>query len=138
MIGVIYWTGSGSTEEMANIVAEGVKAAGKDVIVKRCEEISVQEAMECEAFAFGCPAMGDEVLEETAFEPWFAEMEAKLSGKKVGLFGSYGWGTGLWMENWEARTKDAGAEVIATVIAQGAADSDATDALKAMGETLAK
>ncbi len=131
MVGVFYWTGSGFTEEMATFVAEGLDKAGKPFIMKRVEEITPAEALEqCEAFAFGCPAMGAEVLEETVFEPWFEEIEKGLSGKKVALFGSYGWGTGEWMDNWSARVKEDGAELVDTVIAQAAADDDAKAVLQ--------
>lgn len=137
MIGVIYWTGNGSTEEMANAVVEGIKAAGGEALLKNVEDITVDEALACSALALGCPAMGDEVLEESVFEPWFTDLEGKLSGKKVGLFGSYGWGTGVWMENWEARCKDAGATVVSTVIAQGAPDDDAVASLHELAKGLA-
>lgn len=137
MIGVIYWTGNGSTEEMANAVVEGIKAAGGEALLKNVEDITVDEALACSALALGCPAMGDEVLEESVFEPWFTDLEGKLSGKKVGLFGSYGWGTGVWMENWEARCKDAGVTVVSTVIAQGAPDDDAVASLHELAKGLA-
>lgn len=137
MIGVIFWTGSGNTEEMANAVAEALKEAGKEVLLKNVEETTVDEVLGCDAIAFGCPAMGDEVLEESVFEPFFTDVEQKLSGKKVGLFGSYGWGSGTWMENWEQRSKDAGAEVVGTVIACGAPEDDAIDSLKEMAGKLA-
>ena len=103
---VIYWSGTGNTEAMAKAAAEGANA----------ELFSVSDfsgnIADYEAFAFGCPAMGAEVLEEDEFEPFFTDAEASLSGKKVILFGSYGWGDGEWMRNWEERVKAAGAELI--------------------------
>ena len=109
MVGVIYWTGSGNTEEMALAVEAGIKAAGGEALVKRVEELSPEEALQCDAIAFGCPAMGDEVLEETAFDPFFSQVEGSLSGKKLALFGSYGWGDGQWMRDWQDRCAAAGA-----------------------------
>ena len=103
---VIYWSGTGNTEAMAKAVAEGANA----------ELFAVSDftgnAADYDAFAFGCPAMGAEVLEEEEFEPFFNGIESSLSGKKVLLFGSYGWGDGEWMRNWYDRTKAAGAELI--------------------------
>lgn len=137
MIGVIYWTGSGATEEMAKAIVKGIEANGKEALLKRVEEISVADALaQCESFAFGCPAMGDEVLEESAFDPWFTEIEGSLSGKKVALFGSYGWGTGVWMEQWDARTKEAGAEVVGTSMACGAPDDAANEECENLGKLL--
>ena len=103
---VIYWSATGNTEAMAKAVAEGAGIEAASV-----SDFS-GEIKEYDAFAFGCPAMGDEVLEESEFEPFFASIEGELSGKKVLLFGSYGWGDGQWMRDWEERTKAAGAELV--------------------------
>ena len=103
---VIYWSGTGNTETMAKAAAEGANA---DLFT--VSEFS-GKAADYDAFAFGCPAMGAEVLEEEEFDPFFTGIEGSLSGKKVLLFGSYGWGDGEWMRNWYDRTKAAGAELI--------------------------
>ena len=97
---VVYWSGTGNTEEMANAVAAGMKSAGAEVTVYTPEDFSAEKLDELEAVAFGCPAMGDEVLEESEFEPMFTACEGKLNGKSIALFGSYGWGDGEWMRTW--------------------------------------
>ena len=130
---VIYWSGTGNTEAMAKAVAEG---AGADLF--EVSEFSADLA-DFDAIAFGCPAMGAEVLEEDVFEPFFADAEGKISGKKVALFGSYGWGDGQWMREWEDRAKAAGAELVADgLTVNEAPDDDALAQCKALGETLAK
>ena len=103
---VIYWSGTGNTEAMAKAAAEGANAE-----LFAVSDFSGNIA-DYDAFAFGCPAMGAEVLEEEEFEPFFTSAEASLSGKKVLLFGSYGWGDGEWMRNWCERAKAAGAELV--------------------------
>ena len=103
---VIYWSATGNTEAMANAVAAG---AGVEAVTVSDFSGDIKEYA---ALALGCPAMGDEVLEESEFEPFFASIEDELSGKKVLLFGSYGWGDGQWMRDWEERTKAAGAELV--------------------------
>ena len=100
-VAVVYWSSTGNTESMANAVADGAKAAGAEVSVFETADFDAAKVDGFDAIAFGCPAMGDEVLEEDEFEPMFSSCEAKLSGKKIGLFGSYGWGDGEWMLNWE-------------------------------------
>lgn len=111
-IAVIYWSGTGNTQMMAEAVAEGAKGSGADVSLLTVSETSAADAASYDALALGCPAMGGEVLEETEFEPFFTELESKLSGKKVALFGSYGWGDGQWMRDWQDRTAAAGAEIV--------------------------
>ena len=111
-IAVVYWSGSGNTEAMAKAAAEGVKKAGGEATIARVDEFPVSDMDGYDGFLFGCPAMGAEVLEETEFEPFFAEAEQKLSGVAVGLFGSYGWGGGEWMRNWAERTRKDGAKLI--------------------------
>ena len=109
---VIYWSSTGNTEAMAQAVAEGAKAAGVEIDLMEVSQVSPEQALEYEALALGCPAMGDEELEEEEFEPFFTELEKNLSGKKVALFGSYDWGDGQWMRDWYERTSDAGAELV--------------------------
>lgn len=89
---VIYWSGTGNTQEMANAVFEGAKAADADSALFAVSETDAASAATYDVLLLGCPAMGAEVLEEDEFEPFFTELESKLAGKKVGLFGSYGWG----------------------------------------------
>ncbi|MBO6232087.1 MAG: flavodoxin [Ruminiclostridium sp.] len=103
---VIYWSGTGNTEAMAKAVAEG---AGTEAISVSDFSGSISDYG---ALAFGCPAMGDEQLEEAEFEPFFTGIEKELSGKRVVLFGSYDWGTGDWMHTWEERVKGDGAELV--------------------------
>lgn len=137
-VAVVYWSGTGNTEAMANAVAEGVKAAGAEADLLTAGDFSAAQMDDYDAVAFGCAAMGDEVLEESEFEPMFEECEAKLGGKKIALFGSYGWGDGQWMRDWEERCKSAGAVLAADfVICQDAPDDDAADSCKALGEALA-
>ena len=93
-VAVVFWSGTGNTEAMADKVAEGAKEAGAEVSVFSAEDFSADKVEEFDGLAFGCPAMGDEELEDTIFEPMYAACEPKLAGKKVGLFGSYGWGDG--------------------------------------------
>ena len=111
-VAVIYWSGTGNTKMMAEAVSEGAKNAGAEVSLLNVSETNAAEAASFDVLALGCPAMGGEVLEEMEFEPFFTELESKLSGKKVALFGSYGWGDGQWMRDWQERTSLAGAEII--------------------------
>ena len=137
-VAVVYWSSTGNTEAMANAVADGVKGKGGEAVLHTCEDFDGSKVTEYDAIAFGCPAMGDEVLEEDEFEPMFSECEAKLSGKKIGLFGSYGWGDGEWMHNWEDKCKEDGAVLVADgVICQEEPDDDAVESCKALGKALA-
>ena len=97
---VIYWSSTGNTEAMAQAISDGVREAGVETELIEVGQISPEQAAEYEVLALGCPAMGDEELEESEFEPFFAELEKSLSGKKVVLFGSYDWGDGQWMRDW--------------------------------------
>ena len=136
---VVYWSGTGNTQMMAEKVAEGVRAAGAEADVYNCTEFSADLMDNYEAVAFGCPSMGSEQLEDTEFEPVFTECEAKLSGKVIGLFGSYGWGDGEWMRSWEDRVRAAGATLVGGegVIANEAPDEDAQAACEKLGEAVA-
>lgn len=108
---VIYWSGTGNTEAMANQIADAARAKGAEVDLMEVSMTSAADAAGYEKLVLGCPAMGAEVLEEEVFEPFFTELEGKLGGRKVALFGSYGWGDGEWMRSWKERADAAGANV---------------------------
>jgi flavodoxin short chain len=106
---VAYWSGTGNTETMAKQVAKAAQDAGADVVCKFVSEVSRDMVKDAEALAFGCPAMGAEVLEESEMEPFIAGLsQAELGGKALGLFGSYDWGDGQWMRDWVERMKGLG------------------------------
>lgn len=135
---IVYWSSTGNTEAMANAVLEGAQAAGAQAELIAAGEFSGAMLEGYDAVAFGCPAMGAEVLEEDEFEPMFTGCEAGLSGRKIGLFGSYGWGDGQWMRDWQERCEADGAVLAAEpVIANEEPDDDALAACRALGAALA-
>lgn len=135
---VIYWSGTGNTEAMANAIAEGMKGKGAEVTVFMASEFGADKVAKFDVLAFGCPAMGAEVLEEDEFEPMFTDVEGSLKDKKVALFGSYGWGDGEWMRNWEEQCKGLGAVMACDfVICNGEPDDDAKASCEALGKALA-
>ena len=137
-VAVVYWSGTGNTEAMANAVLEGVKEAGAEGELLNCGEFDAAKVADYDAIAFGCPAMGDEVLEEGEFEPMFEGCVSALKGKKIALFGSYGWGDGEWMRNWEDECHNAGAVLACdSVTCNDAPDSDCESACRALGKQLA-
>lgn len=138
-IAVVYWSGTGNTEAMANAVLEGANAAGGEGDLLTAAEFTADQVGEYDAIAFGCPSMGVESLEEGEFEPMFRACEPALAGKKLALFGSYGWGDGEWMRTWEDECRADGANLVCeSVICNEAPDDDALAACKALGEALAK
>ena len=137
-IAVVYWSSTGNTETMAQAVQEGAKHAGAEAELFTAAEFDGGKMDEFDAVAFGCPAMGAEELEDGEFAPMFETCESKLSGKKIALFGSYGWGDGEWMRNWEETcAADGAALACESVICQETPDDDALTACKALGAALA-
>ena len=110
-IAVVYWSDTGNTEAMARLVAEGIQSAGGKAEIITADSFGPDKVSQYDAIAFGCPAMGDEILEEDIFEPMFTAVEGLLSGKRVGIFGSYDWGDGQWMREWADRCRAAGADL---------------------------
>ena len=138
-IAVVFWSGTGNTEAMAASVAEGVQDAGAEAVMMTASEFDVTMMDTFDAVAFGCPSMGAEELEESEFAPMFSACEAKLSGKRIALFGSYGWGDGEWMRTWEENCKNNGADLVCEpVICNEAPDDEAIAACKALGTALAQ
>ena len=136
-IAVVYWSGTGNTEAMASAVADGIEAAGGEAVQFTAAEFDVDRMDEFDAVAFGCPSMGSEELEDSEFLPMFESVEGKLNGKKIALFGSYGWGDGEWMRNWNDRCVEDGAVMACDfVICNDAPDDEAVEACKTLGAAL--
>ena len=136
-IAVVYWSGTGNTEAMAQAVAEGAKNAGGDVSLLTSADFGASDMDTYDAVAFGCPAMGSEELEDGEFGPMFSGCEKELSGKKIALFGSYGWGDGEWMRTWEDTCRDDGAVLACeSVMCNEAPDDEGLDACRKLGAAL--
>ena len=138
-ISIVYWSGTGNTELMAQKVAEGVREAGQEAVVLSVDLADVSELKKARAFALGCPSMGAEQLEETQMEPFMCDLENGIGGKQIGLFGSFGWGGGEWMRDWEERVRNAGASVVGEegIIVNGAPDEETEEKCKELGRALA-
>ena len=137
-VAVVYWSGTGNTEAMANAVVEGAKAAGAEVELFTASEFNSNKMDEFDAIAFGCPSMGAEELEESEFAPMFEDCESKLSGKKIALFGSYGWGDGEWMRTWEETCNSDGANLVCDyVICNNEPDEEGLESCKELGNKVA-
>ncbi len=136
---IIYWSGTGNTAAMAAAIAEGAKEASAEAELITAETAGAADVQDAKAIALGCPSMGAEQLEETIMEPLMEELDGAISGKTVVLFGSYGWGSGDWMRDWEDRVSSDGASVWngEGIIANNAPDDDALDACKSAGRDLA-
>ena len=135
-VAVVFWTGTGNTEAMANAVAEGAAAAGAEARAISVADFSADDVAGYDALAFGCPAMGAEELESDEFEPVWEACKPALVGRPVALFGSYGWGGGEWMDTWKEDAEAAGLTVVDALIANEAPDDEAVEACQALGRAL--
>lgn len=136
-VAVVYWTGSGNTEAMAEAVAEGAETKGATAEQILAADFPLSAAEEYNAYAFGCPAMGAEELEDSEFQPMWDEVKGSLGDKKVVLFGSYGWGSGEWMDAWKEDAEEAGVNVIDSLIVNEQPDDDGIAACQSLGAQLA-
>lgn len=136
-IAVVYWSGTGNTEEMSKYVVEGAKTVGAETETFTAANFKAVDVERFDAIAFGCPSMGAEVLEEGEFQPMWDSVEPILNGKKIALFGSYGWGDGEWMREWKSACEKAGAVLVCDfVICQESPDDSAKEACKELGKSL--
>ncbi len=137
-VAVVFWSGTGNTAAMASAVEAGAKGKGAEVTMFGPNDFSADKVAEFDGIAFGCPAMGAEVLEESSYDPMFTEVEGSLKGKNIALFGSYGWGDGQWMRDWEDRCGKVGAKLAYdSVMANNAPGEDALDECRSLGAALA-
>jgi flavodoxin short chain len=136
-INIVYWSGTGNTEAMANLIKEGAQGKGAEVSLKSVSDANAAD-LDGDVLALGCPSMGVETLEESEFEPYIQSIETQVAGKKLALFGSYGWGDGEWMREWSVRMENAGATLAAeSLIVNDAPSGDSADECKAFGALIA-
>ena len=128
-VAIVYATTTGNTEQLANAAAEGAKSAGREVSLTTADKGDISEALGADLILLGSPAMGAEQLEES-MEDFFSGIESQLSGKKVGLFGSYDWGDGQWLSDWSDRVTGDGATLVGAVKAQLTPDDAALEEVK--------
>lgn len=136
---IVYWSGTGNTKMMAEQIGKGVLSEGGEAEVLEVSGVKAEALKEVPVFALGCPSMGDEVLEEGDMEPFVEELEKFVSGKKIGLFGSYGWGNCEWMRDWEERLKKAGAQIVngEGITVLGEPDAETLENCTMLGKSLA-
>lgn len=138
-VAVVYWSGTGNTAAMASAVFDGAKEKGADVTIFTSADFDASMVSSFDAIAFGCPAMGAEVLEESEFEPMFSACDSALKDKKIALFGSYGWGDGEWMRDWEETCASYGAKLICdSVICNESPDDEGIKECQTLGAALAE
>lgn len=136
---IIYWSGTGNTETMANLIAKGISNNGKEAEVLSVDKVNIDDIKNENILILGCPSMGAEMLEEGEFEPFIQELENFGQGKKALLFGSYGWGDGEWMRNWEEQMKLYGFEIpIEPVIVNESPEGEDEELCIKYGEQIAK
>lgn len=136
---LVYWSGTGNTEIMAEKIKEGLESAGLEVDYRSVDAVEPEEVSGFDKVVFGCPSMGVETLEEDEFEPFFENVEDSLKDKKIAIFGSYGWGEGEWMDAWVDRVKDLGADLFEPGLKINSTPSgEEEDECFAFGEAFAK
>ena len=134
---IVYWSGSGNTEKMANLIAQGIKENGVEAQLIDVSHANSDIFNDEDIIILGCPAMGAEMLEESEFEPFIESISSKVSGKKAVLFGSYDWGDGEWMRDWMSRMEEYGCDVIFDgLIIREALEDDCTECLE-LGKKIA-
>lgn len=136
-LAVVFWTSSGNTELMADAIVDGAKQVNAEVVKIQASQFNTSIANEYDAIAFGCPAMGDELLDEYEFEPMFDSVLPLLITKRFSLFGSYGWGDGEWMRRWEEVCVENGAIPLQSgIIASYTPDESVLSELRLLGKNL--
>ena len=115
-ISLVYYSSTGNTYSMAKAIEEGIIEAGGKVTVYKASEMNKDDILSSDVIAMGSPAMGAEVIDENYLLPFMEEDGPKFKGKKVYIFGSYGWGGGEYADNWKAQLEGFGANIVAMPI----------------------
>lgn len=135
---IIYWSQTGNTEKVAELIKKGIELEGKNAELVQVSNIKTEDVKKEEILIIGCPACGVETLDETEMEPFISSLEGEIDGKKVALFGSYGWGSGEWMEAWQERMQSYGATLISDGLIVNEEEIDDNEQCVELGKLIAK
>ncbi len=136
-VAIIYWSGTGNTEAMANSIKQGAETTGNEVKLFEVSKANISDVVSADIVAIGCSSYGAEVLEDGFMEPFVESLRDSVKGKKVSLFGSFGWGSGEWMEDWDIRMASYGADLIQdSLIINETPDSDGLKQCEDFGKRL--
>ena len=136
---IIYWSNNGNVEVLANHIAKGAKDAGAEVLVKLVSDATVEDVTGADIVAFGSPSMDNNRIEQKEMQPFIDNFKLlPVNNKITGLFGSYGWDDGEFMEKWVEQMKDYEFNVIQTLIINEAPSSQQLVEAEAMGKNLVK
>lgn len=135
---IIYWSQTGNTEKIAELIKKGIELEGKSAKLVKVSDIAVEYIKNEEIIIIGCPACGVETLDETEMEPFINSLQGEIDGKKVALFGSYGWGTGEWMEAWQERMQSYGGVLISDGLIVNEEEIDNNSEIIEFGKLIAK
>lgn len=138
-VSIIYWSGTGNTEKMAQLIDQGVTGEGEASKLIIVSAANIEDVKDADILVLGSPSMGSEVIEESEMEPFVESIKEVVKGKAVALFGSYGWGDGEWMRNWEERMEGYGASIIKdSLIVNECPEGDEETRCIEFGKTLVK
>ncbi|MCH4207415.1 MAG: flavodoxin domain-containing protein [Solobacterium sp.] len=136
-IAVVYFTGTGNTQELAEQVEAGAKSKGAETELLFSDELDTERIDSYDGIAFGCPASGTEQL-NGMFYGSYDHYRPYLKGKRVVLFGSWGWGGGKYMNEWKVQARGDGMILAADpVTCKKKPDEAALQACFKLGEILA-
>ena len=135
---IIYWSQTWNTEKIAELIKKGIELEGKSAKLVKVSDITVEYIKNEEIIIIGCPACGVETLDETEMEPFINSLQGESDGKKVALFGSYGWGTGEWMEAWQERMQSYGGVLISYGLIVDEEEIDNNSEIIEFGKLIAK
>lgn len=134
---IIYWSNGGNVEVLANTIAESAKKTGAEVTIKHVADAKVSDVVESDAVALGSPSMDNNRIEQKEMEPFVNEFKLlPNNGKKLVLFGSYGWDDGEFIEEWSLRMKDYGFDIIGKLAVNESPDDKDLQMAKELGKKL--
>ena len=136
-ISLVYYSATGNTEKMAKAIEEGIVEAGGTVTVYKSNAMDKDAILSSDVIVMGSSATGAEVIDVNELLPFMEEDGDKFKGKKVYIFGSYGWGGGEYADNWKAQLEGFGATIVAMpVLANEEPNEDELAQLKEIGKKL--
>ncbi|MGG5462697.1 flavodoxin [Clostridium sp. B9] len=138
-VSVIYWSNGGNVEVLANTIADELESLGAEVLIKHVSNAKLEDVTEADAVALGSPSMDNNRIEQYDMEPFVNQLKLTPNeGKKMILFGSYGWDNGEFMVEWVKRMKDYGFDIQGSLAVNESPNDDEINSAKDLARKLVK
>lgn len=111
-VSIAYYSETGNTQQLADILANSLSDLGAEVYKAAVSDVENEQFLSGDLLIFATPASGAEEIDQLEMQAFIDDIASQLSGRKIFLCGTYGWGDGEYMQAWSEAMQNLGCELV--------------------------